>query len=226
MKLSDIAAGTRAIRRVPLSLVNVSSPLVPEPQELAAQRAIDVSEGLPREIEVGLRVLTGAETADVFSRARAYCLRNGLTEPKESEPLYNLAVSVYKLALSCVDPDSDPKVPTLFFADDGRNVEQAAETIFTSPHVGRDGIAYLDEQQELWQDQCNPQALKVSSDQLFVMVEEVARDADFLRSLRPGLRVILAHFMANLLTNSPADKSHSGERSEPTIGKSTSNSES
>jgi hypothetical protein len=209
MKLSDIVAGTRAIKRVPLALVNVSSPLVPEPHELEAQRASAVSE---REIIVGLRVLSGGETVEILKRSRAYCVANGVPEPSESEPLYNLSVSVHKLAFACVDPDTDPKSPALFF---GSTVEEAVDTILNSPHVGRDGIAYLDEQQELWQDQCNPQALKMSPDKLLDMVGEVARDAELLRRLRPGLRVIFAHFMANLLVSSPEHRSLFGAVSEP-----------
>src|SRR5678815_2459917 len=92
--------------------------------ELAAQRAFDVSEwqktnptlATPTtQVDVGLRALSGADTAQVYERARAYCKRNGLDNPREADPLYDLALSVYTLAIACVDPDSDVHAPKPFF---------------------------------------------------------------------------------------------------------------
>jgi hypothetical protein len=87
--------------------------------------------------------------------------------------------------------------------------------ILASPHIGRDGILYLADQHENWQDLCNPRALKMSMERQWALVGEVAASVDgrpfFL--LRPGMRLSFARFMAVLLMSYSMDKSLSGSDS-------------
>lgn len=218
MRLRDIAAGTRAIKRVPLRLCNVPCELLPDIPELAEQRAADrkaweaaqPGQAPPvapdQTVEVGLRVLSGDETATVYEKAAAFARSRGSVKPEETDPVYALGVSVYTCAIACVDPDSSPTEPVPFFGDG--SIESAAKEILDSPHLGRDGIVYLAEQHELWQDLCNPQGLKMNPFEMWNAIGKVAVEADhqtFL-AMRPGLRVSFARFMAALLTTSLTGK--------------------
>jgi len=239
-KLDDIAAGTRAIKRIDLPLVNVPCSLLPDVPELMEQRKKDAeaaaSRGapvVPATVEVGLRVLTGAETLLIERLTNKLAEAEGCKAFEETDAIFNMAKSLYTCAISCVDPDSDPKDPDLFFSPPGTVVraskagayadakaqitfaDQCATAILASDHIGRDGIIYLAEQQEFWQDLCNPASLKMSEEQLWSLVGEVATEADpktFL-GLRLGLRWIFTRSMAALLMSSSLDKSLFGPTS-------------
>jgi hypothetical protein len=211
IKFKDVAKGTRAIKRVTCPLVNVPCALLPDVPELAEQRARDRKKNEQggaattptTSVDVGLRVLTGTEVLDILDRAAQKAIARN-QKPDESSPIYQLAVSVYTLAASCVVADSDPEKPIPFFGDSDvpgagvENWESAYEEILASPHLGRDGILFLTDQQEAWQDICNPQALKIGHERLWQLAGEVAAD-DTGRpffSLRPAMRWSFARFMA------------------------------
>lgn len=241
MKLKDIAAGTRAIRSVPLPLCNVPSDLVPDIPELFEQRSKDAASQpgeAPSEVPapfVGLRVLSGEETVLVYEKARAFAVRRGVEKPTDDDPIYRFGVAVYTCAIACVDPDSDSKNPEPFFGHKERapgqpwSIESAANEILKSDHLGRDGIAYLAEAHEQWQDLLNPRALKVSPDQLYGLVAKAAAasvDIDdasrFFLGLRPGLQLSLVLFMARLLMSLPGPRSLSGSPSETSTSETSS----
>src|SRR6478609_1913435 len=197
-KLADIAVGVRAIKRIPLPLVNVPCSLLPDLPELMEQRKKDAEAaasqgalGVPATVEVGLRVLTGDEALLIESLTNKMAEAEGCKAFEETDAIFNMAKSLYTIAIACVDPDSDPKDPDPFFGPRGKSpketAELCAEQIRKSPHIGRDGIIYLAEQQELWQDRCNPSALKMSEGELWALVGKVAAEQEprtFL-SLRP-----------------------------------------
>lgn len=220
-RLKDIAEGTRAIKRITVRLCNMPCALLPDIPELAAQREQDraawqaAQAAQPgaappiapdQSVEIGLRVLSGEENGLVLQKAADYATRKGAKKCDESDPVYNFAVSVYTCAIACVDPDSDPKNPARFF---GEEIDGAAEALLKSPHFGRDGIIYLSEQHEVWQDANNPQALKLDIARMWQLVGEVAAspDAGPFLNLRPGLRQSFVRFMAALLTSLLSDKS-------------------
>lgn len=222
MKLKDldaIMAGTRAIHRVELPLVNAPSRLQADQPELASQRAANMAavqpgrapSEAPSTLEVGVRVLTGEETAEVYQKAFEAAKKRGCTAPDEKDPVYALMLSVWTLAYACVDLDSDPKDPDLAFGEGKRDYEAAAERLLTSPRVGRDGIAFLAEAHELWQDLCHPQALKVSDTELGAVIAELVVDdpRPFLER-RPGTRWSLMRFMALRLQALLEDRSTPG----------------
>jgi hypothetical protein len=120
---------------------------------------------------------------------------------------------VYSLAMACVDPDSDPCRPLPFFCDDPfdvqkHTVERAAEIIRTGELVTPTGIVRIGmtpdvvvclyEQYEVLKDEIHPQALTVKDDELAELCRKAAESADFLYSLRPGLRAKLLLFTAPL----------------------------
>lgn len=217
MKFRDIARGTRAVRVVALPLVNVRCDLLPDLPELEEQREKDraaweatgkVGAAPDASVSVGLRVLTGDEFGDVLSAARAFAIAKGVADPKEGDPLYELGKMVHTILAAAVDPDAPAESAAPFFA--------SADEILSSPHIGRDGIVYLAEQHELWQDQCSPQAGKVGPADLLSMVAQAAGDTtgDFFGRLRPGMRWTLLRTLAALWISSLTDKSPSSSTSE------------
>jgi len=218
VKLRDVAKGTRAVRRVTLPLVNVPCDLLPDLPELAEQRARDReawkaerSDQQPPDasVEVGLRVLNGDETVDVLERAREFAQARGSKDPKSGDPLYDFGEMVHRVVIAAVDPDSDPRNPEPFFA--------SAEELLGSPHIGRDGIILLAEQQETWQDACSPQANNVTPGQLIEMIGRIAtaETSDFFEQLRPGMRWICMRTLAALYLSSQTDRLSSGSTTEP-----------
>lgn len=216
-KLSDIMKGTRAIKRVALPLVNVPSHFSPDVPELKAQQAADQAAycepgepAIPNEVMVGLRVLTLEELATIYQKAGEFAQGRGVKEPNDSDPIYNLGIGIYTCAIACVDPDSDVRDPDPFFGKRG-DIESAALEILSSVHVGRDGIAYLSQAHEQWQELNNPQANKIHPAQFEEVVKGLAdKNIDeamrtFL-ALRPGMQFRSACFMANLLKTSLLDK--------------------
>jgi hypothetical protein len=227
MRLRDVLPGTRAIKRVPLPLVNVPSEYSAEVPELAQQRENDraaasdeppVAPGAFSVPEVGVRAMTGLEQSLVFSKSREYATKHGGNPENPSDTLYNFATTAYTVAIACVDPDSNPKDPEPFFGNKGDPDSGVAE-LLASEHIGRDGIVYLHEQQELWQDLVSPQSLSMPPEQLWEAAREVATSKDagpFLR-LRPGMRWKLTQFLANHWWSSQisSSPSSSGSSSSP-----------
>lgn len=220
-KLSSIAKGNRAIKKVALPLVNVPNFLSPDVPELAAQRESDRAAAIengepanPDEVIVGLRVLTLEELTTVYEKAGDFARKRGVKEPNDTDPIYSLGISVYLCAIACVDPDSDVKDPDPFFGKRG-DPESAALELLASPHIGRDGIAYLAETQEAWQDMCNPRANKVPPSVFYESIVALAdKDPDIaLRTFlgcRAAMHFRLLRTMAGLLVNLQQGKSLPG----------------
>lgn len=197
--------------------------------EMAEQRAKDAAlsggttgEEVPAP-EIGLRVLLPAEQDLAYERALAFARKRGCEKADNTDPSYNLGLSVYMLALSGVDPDSDPRAPEPFFGESG-DVESAVHAILHCEHLTRDGIIYLAEAQELWQNAASPQAMKLGPKRLWELVGELAASEDpkVWLSLEPATRWIFARTMAVQLVSLLMDRSPSGE----TAPESTSNGKS
>jgi hypothetical protein len=230
MKLKNVAAGTRAVKRIPLPLVNRPTGFAPEVPELLAQVASDNAlaaaagePAIPASVDVGVRVMTGSELATVYEKAEEFARSKGVSSSNiDGNPIYNLGLSVYTCAVACVDPDSDVRNPEPFFGERG-DVESAALELLESPHISRDSIEYLAKCQQAWQDLCSPDALRVSMKGLVDAVAKIGSSDDeeafetFL-ALRPGTQWVCARFMAKQLLilqtlKSPATSTSSGTSS-------------
>lgn len=237
MKLRDVQKGTRAVKRVALPLVNRPCHLTPDVPELMAQRAIDANTAIeageptmPDEVWVGVRVLTPGELADVYAKANEFALSKGGDPRNTDDPIYNLGVNVYLCAIACVDPDSDVRDPDPFFGERG-DLESAALELFGSPHIGREGLQYLAQAQQLWQDTCSPSAMRMGPRELVETVAKLGGEdrelafSTFL-ALRPGMQWVCARFMASqssiLQTLKSSDTSTSSDTSSSGLGESKS----
>jgi hypothetical protein len=159
--------------------------------------------------------MTGLEQAEVYKRARSYSKENGGNPDNEADTLYLFAITAYTAAIACVDPESDPKDPEPFFGRRG-DPESGFRELLESPHIGRDGLVYLKEQQELLEDQLSPQAIRVSPEKLWDLAQEVAtsEDARPFFKLRAGMRWKLMQYSVAQSLNSPTTSSLSSSGSE------------
>lgn len=210
---------------------NTRCSLLPPLAELEAQRAADkagkpttddatepgsVAPAAPDEPTlVDLVVLTGAEEEKALELARARAVKAGVADPKQNEPLYDLAVMVQTLVLGCVDHESASTSPTPFF--------DSAEQVLQN--LNRDQITYLFAQHEHWQDEQSPQAKNLSEEQFYAWLVGVAESespSDFFEKLRPSILWSYTRTLARLQLISRPDRSEAGTTSEANTDESTS----
>lgn len=212
MRFSGLPAqllnGFRAIKVIELPLTTQPHGIQTDtPEQVAARNGEE-----PVKVMVGIRALTPGERESVLAAAYARAVSKGASGEVEASAAYAHAMSIYVTAAACIDPDSDHTKPLLFFGD---TLEQAAETIRSSPLMTDDIVLYLREQQESWQDRIHPQALTVKDSDLYELAEKAAKSADFLEFLRPGMLVQFTHTLAGLLMSSLAESSGSITTSTP-----------
>lgn len=214
MRFGQIAKGTRARKTVPLPLGDgpMVAPHVAEDGSITFPPADGV-------VMVDLRPLTQGEAGDVLAQARAYAVSKGVSDPRDGNPIYDMAEVEYTLALACIDHDSPPDAPAPFF--DG-----GVDQIRASADLGRDRLLYLYEQHQLFQDECSPSLRKLAPDDLLAAMvrlagEDGAEAQRFFTSMGPGLRWICTRTLACLWSislglNSPSTSPSGGSGSSST----------
>jgi hypothetical protein len=206
MKASALIQGRRAIRRVKLPLANAGHLLGSQSSELTeAQREAGVSS---REApDVGIRALTGWEWAEVLRLAGEFAAARG-GKSEDADELYQLGKMAHAMLYGCVDPDDPEHGP---FFDGG------VDQILNSIDLGRDGIAYLYEQIEMWQDITAPQLLRLDGAEVEGAITELAGPEEsslrFFTQLRPGTRWRFMRSMASMLQILLSSRSGSGSES-------------
>lgn len=211
MRLRDIEKGKRAIKRVPF-----------RPATGAAQPGRAPLEPHADEVALGVRVMTGEETAEVYKRARADASAAGVDQWDEDDPICRLHRMVHTVALCCIEVPDDPGAP---IPDEPRPFFESAEEIRSSHLVGRDNIVYLFDCIEEWQMDCGGVLEKnLTPEQVIgIMLQEAERpeSADSpLDRMRPGLRRSCFRTSGALLGSLLQDRSHSSSPgdSSTTIG--------
>jgi hypothetical protein len=171
-----------------------------------------------QKIPLKLVPLSLQEESDCISAAMAYAKKKGVAAPKSGDSLFDAALWAESLALSCLDPDSDPQKRERFFDGGAAQVRS----------LDQDNVALLWEQQRAWQEECSPSIQAHSTEELFAYAKTIAEDKQFpLWDLSPRTRLTLLRFMASLLGSSPDFKSYfsSSSGSPPTdASKSSENS--
>jgi hypothetical protein len=167
-----------------------------------ARRTVEfpIATGEPVKVAVGVLLDGADEEIDRLSREHAKKL--GVEDPKPGNSIYDRAADRFTLLLSCTDPESPDEAPVPFFASE----EEIREGL------DRDRIAYLVTAQAVWQDQCSPRQLKLTTDEFISKVVEVATSPDDrpFYLMRPGLQWIFMRTLAGQCMNSPELKSLSG----------------
>lgn len=197
-KFSSIVAGPRARKRVVLPLPGA---------------ACDGETGKwdGPTVDVDVRTVRADEHDKVLASARRYAIENGVAEPSDGDELFERGRILHTLAIACVDVDSPVDAPAPFF--DG-GVEQILSSESLTPEV----LAYLYEQQAIFQDESSP-LMKTQSPVEFTaaLMATAEGDMSFFVYSRPGLRWSFTHTMAKLLAESMkrASRSSSDSSSEP-----------
>lgn len=208
---SQIAKGTRARKPVAFPMANKRCELLADLPELSEQRARDrasweqaaqagqappVAPG--DEVLVDLRVLTGTEEAQVLQKARTSAIEHGVENPKDGDPLYELAKMAETLALGVVDHDSPEEEPRVFF--DGGSKQILDE-------IDGDRIAFLYARWELWQGECSPRIGTLSGEQFYSQMVKVTVSDDDLpfSQMSPTTAWICFRTMGALLLSKLAD---------------------
>ncbi len=204
---STIIKGTRAVKVIDFPADNTRCALLADLPELAAQRAQDAQAAARPEQatpeaqpKIGLRVLTGIETAECLHKAREFAISKGVASPAAGDPIYDLGIMVHTLAIGCVDPDSPESSRALFFDGGASQILEGLD---------QDRIAFLYARHEIWQDECSPQALRLTTQDAYAHIVKVtvSDDDTVFTQMRPGLAWTLFRFMACQLLSKPEHRS-------------------
>lgn len=193
MKLHEIKKGTRAVKTVPLRLA--TAPLL----DAGADWETADDGGT---VMVGIRILTGTETAEAFEKAQDSARKAGVPQWLATHPLCQLHEMAQLVAAACVD-DAARGEP--FF------VGGAAE-VLGDIAIGTDNIGYLAQQIELWQNEVSPRGSEVSEERLIsAIVQEAERPEHapeaFFSRLRPKEQLSCIRSMARMLSDLLANRS-------------------
>lgn len=148
-KLRDIEKGTWAVQPITLHLANVAA----QPGQASDEASATV--------RVGVRLLLGTETAEVYEKAQSLAKEKGVPEWKDEHPLcrlYLMTCSIHR-AVCDVDQDTGKAIgsgpfPDAFF--------DSVEQVLDNKRIGTDNIAYLYEQWVRWQDEKSARNTKVT----------------------------------------------------------------
>jgi len=199
-KLRDVAKGTLAVKPVTLRLANA----VAQPGQTPSDE--------PTEFKLGLRVLTGDETIEVYEKAAAAAKAKGIAEWDEEHPICALYVMVNRLALAGVDVDEASGLPP----DPGKLTPcfASADEILASALIGTENIVWLNSQWVEWQDEHSPLTTKFSFEQAVgMMLQDLDRkdgDPGPLASLPRATLVSFTRTMGALWLSSLKLRSPSG----------------
>lgn len=159
-------------------------------------------------VVVDVRPLLVHEEIDALARARAHAQAKGLADPKEGEPVYDLAVMAHVAVLAAVDHDSPADAPVPFFD----SVDQALS-------LDRDRLHLLYESQTEWQQQCSPRKTTMTPEEYAGLVFALAGGSEgadpFFNRLPRALLVSCMRTMAAQLLNSPTPSSPSTSSASP-----------
>lgn len=160
---------------------------------------------------VDLRPLTVAEHLECVSAAAARARAAGIMDPGDGDEIYDVALQIETILRATVDHDApaDAKEPARFF----ESYEQIAE----DEGIQREHIAYLHEQQALWQAECSPRASVMPAEAVEAeIVRAASGDARAFLAWSPALRWSFLRSTAVLALSSLTGRSPSGSPSGPT----------
>ena len=191
-KFSEVAAGTRARRRIKLPLPG-------------AQVDTETGGWVGPTAELDVRVLRDDEYSEVLALALAFAKKRGLENPEDGDALYERGKMLHTLAVACLDMASPVEAPEPYF--DG-GWEQITKSECMTPEV----VGYLYLQQQLFQDEVNPLLVSLPTATLIgAAIKTAGGDLSFFVNSRPGvqwsfLRTLANHLVASLAVSSPSSQ--------------------
>lgn len=140
---------------------------------------------------------------DAVREARAHAVKQGLSDPRPGDEIYDRALMRETLARACLD-QSNQENESPFFPG---GAEQIRSSRIMTPEV----VEYLHTVQELHQDAVNPLAKDLSAAEYMAAVLKTAGgDPSFFASSRPGTQWSFLHTLASQLAGSMMHASASG----------------
>jgi hypothetical protein len=137
--------------------------------------------------------ITGIEYESACASARARAVEKGVPNPAIGDPIYDLALMAFVIAVGCVDPDSPENNRTPSFS--------SAVEILQDMHP--ETIVYIHERHELWQSECSPNVFTFTGgdEALNAAVSEVAGPDGRTTFMRwsPSMRLNFSLSTARLL---------------------------
>lgn len=133
-KLRDIVRGIRAVH--PVEFRRANAPAI---------QPGSAPPGDSAQVRLGVRVLTGAETADVYQKAQEDSAARGVVKWDSDHEICRLYLMAHTIAHACVDIDSPENAREPFF--------DSVQQILESDALGTDNLALLYELQVRWQDE-------------------------------------------------------------------------
>ena len=188
--LAQVLKGKRARKRV----------LFPLPGSVAKQEG--GFEGATEPVD--LVVLSPLDLTDAHERACAFAKARG-AEPKEGDPVYELALRGYTLEIALCDYESpDKAVPFATF-----------DQLMSGDGITDAHLAYMYELHEQFQFECSPRTAKLDAE-TFASVTKGLVQKDYLPFLQlaRGTQANYLHSLAALYVNSQRSRSLSGSNSE------------
>lgn len=157
------------------------------------------------QVTVGLQILGIADEVAALARARSYAVEHGVTDPSETDPLYEQGLAIATVALACVEHDSPRDAPVRVF--------ESEEALVQNKLVPRELVAYLYARYRFMVDTHSPRKFDVTRDQIFAMVKSAQEDdpIPFCDS-RAGIQWLSFRFLAVLLGDSLEERFSSFER--------------
>lgn len=182
----------------------------------AAERPVGIpcfdKKGEPAELASIVAPLEGDDETLALAFAIAHASRNGVKDPKEGDPLYDVGYQAQIVASAYRDPDvgSPGQRPPTF--------EGGAPEVLAG--LTRETITFLYAQFEDWADTCSPTRRKLSDDELMKAIRMIAAEGDdglrFFARCGPALRWSLLRTTARQLVASLEAKSSYGTASDAT----------
>lgn len=169
------------------------------------------------EVLVDLVVLNGHEEAEAIAAARAYAKKNGVEEPREGDPHFDLGLMVHTLVRACVE-HAEPGFSSFeyFFAMEPGSKDFAAMAALVLDGMDRERITYVYQLHQVWQEECSPWGKGDTEDQIVAKLQSLRGVGDPslpFKLWRPATVGSLLLSLVNRLSHLLPDRSEPGSSS-------------
>ncbi len=116
-----------------------------------------------QKLGIAISILPFGEEGRALASAREHAIKQGVADPKKGEPLYERAIALHTVFLSCFDPDKLPARVRTF-----ESIQEIEEVL------DHDRVAMLFQWQRSWQKQISPSPKGMTPQDYIKMVVQAA----------------------------------------------------
>lgn len=158
-----------------------------------------------QKLDIAISILPFGEEGRALAAAREYAIKQGVADPKKGEPLYERAIALQTIFLSCFDPDQLPNRVRTF--ESIKEIEDVLD---------HDRVAMVFQWQRSWQKAIAPSPKGMTASDYIKMVVQTAEAEEEeevpLFSLPPKQQAALWRFTCALSLSLLQLRSPSGSR--------------